>query len=169
MSRQPFNPSQTGTALVIALVMLAAITLLAVAAVQTSVMEMRMANSDEMRMQSFQGADSAVDFVIRDFATYQRILGNANTVCVNKTGDSTCAGGNLIESEPIYETADLLTVNLTKLGECLPPPRIKSGSSVKEFTRFDYVIDSELDRTAQGGGKTHLWRGYMQISPSGGC
>lgn len=160
---------QAGTALVIALVLLAAITLLAVAAVQTSIMEMRMATSDEMRMQSFQGTDSAIDFVIRDFNTYQKLLGSADSVCVNKTGDSTCAGGNRIEQEPLYAGTDVLTVNLAKLGDCLPPPRIKGSSSVKEFTRFDYVIDSQLDRTAQGGGKTHLWRGYMQLSPSGGC
>lgn len=165
---------QRGTALVIALVLLAAVTLLAVAAVQTSVMEMRMAGSDEARMHAFQGADSAVDFVIRDFGTYQDELSTQLELCIHDTGDSSCDD---FASETLFDLkvdsdgnpVDTLEVTLHKLGECLPPPRIEAATSVTEFARHDFVIESRLDKTGSGGGRTHLWRGYMMLAAGGGC
>lgn len=168
MSHRKPVKGQSGTALIIALVLLAAITLLSLAAVNTSVMEMRMASSDEARMQAFQGADSAVDFVIRDFATYQDDLATAIELCVHDSNDVANCGG--LQGEPLYDwDTDQLKVSLIKLGECLPPPRIRAATSVTEFARHDFVIESNLDQTGGGGGRAHLWRGYMMLAAGGDC
>ena len=65
-SRAPGKPHQKGVVLIVVLMMLIGITLISMAAVNTSVMELRMARNAEFGVNNFQTALSAIDFVISD-------------------------------------------------------------------------------------------------------
>ena len=68
VSRTPAEPYQKGVVLIVVLMMLIGITLISIATVNTSVMELRMARNAEFGVNNFQTALSAVDFVISDTA-----------------------------------------------------------------------------------------------------
>ena len=165
---------QDGTALVIALVLLVSVTLLSLAAVSNSVLEMNMAGADEERMQALQAADSAISMVITNFPTYVSGLGDGEVRCVNDP--STCANGNVLDTSNVFDSGDVLNVTLTLLGGDLDPIRIRDagrilgeGSDAERLgamdtsaRRFEYIIESELDRRANNRGYAHLWRGFSR-------
>lgn len=167
---------ERGTALVIALVILVAVTLLAVAAVQTSVMEMRMAANDETSMQIFQEAESAIDVGISKIDEYRAKIGGVGSPAVtlndtaNNIRDIQNAQPEIFENmDPASGETDTLVVTMRKIAECLPPPRIRSATSIKEYTRHDYMVRSEVDRSGSGEGKVELEQGFVYLAPGAGC
>ncbi len=68
VSRTPAEPYQKGVVLIVVMMMLIGVTLISIATVNTSVMELRMARNAEFGVNNFQTALSAVDFVISDTA-----------------------------------------------------------------------------------------------------
>ena len=72
-SRSPDESHQAGAVLVLVLMMLIGITLISMATVNTSVMELRMARNAESGVNNFQTALSAIDFVISDPANLPTI------------------------------------------------------------------------------------------------
>lgn len=170
---QPIRRHEQGTALVIALVLLLSVTLLSLASVTNSVLEMRMVGADENRMQVHQAADSAVSFVISDFSTYVAGLADGEVRCINLAG-GTCANGNSVIGSGVFESGDQLDLTLTLVGSDLPAVRIRDESRVDAGTgdrigamdtnarRFEYIIESQLDRRASNRGFAHIWRGYSR-------
>jgi len=169
---------QDGTALVIALVLLLSVTLLSLASVTNSVLEMKMSGADENRMQVFQSADSAISMVITDFSTYVKNLGDGEVRCINQAGGS-CSNGNSLIGSNVFQSGDQLDVTLTLVGGDLDPIRIRDtgitisggegldddervGAMDTDARRFEYIIESELDRRANGGGFAHVWRGFSR-------
>jgi hypothetical protein len=165
---------QDGTALIIALVLLVSVTLLSLASVSNSVLEMNMANADEERMQTLQAADSAISMTITNFPTYVSGLGDGQVRCINTPG--VCANGNVLDTNNLFESGDVLNVTLTLIGGDLSPIRIRdagrilgTGSDAERLgamdtnaRRFEYLIESELDRRANNRGYAHLWRGFSR-------
>ena len=134
--------------------MLIGITLISMAAVNTSVMELRMARNAEDTVNNFQTALSAVDFVISDTA-------NLPTV------------GPLMQPAPVTLTGsvfgvasgDALTASAVRIGECGLPPRMRAANSLMAYSAFDYEITANLDKNATGRGQTGVVQGYLQIGP----
>jgi len=167
---------QGGTALVIAMVLLLSVTLLSLSAVTNSVLEMNMASADEKRMQAHQAADSAVSVVISGFSDYVKNLGDDEVRCINNPGGTDCTNGNLIDDKDLFETGDLLSVTLALAGADLSPIRIRDaglilgdgtdeeriGAMDTDARRFEYIIESELDRRATSQGYAHIWRGFSR-------
>ena len=145
---------QRGVVLVVVLMMLIGITLISMAAVNTSVMELRMARNAEDTVNNFQTALSAVDFVISDTA-------NLPTV------------GPLMQPAPVTLTGsvfgvasgDALTASAVRIGECGLPPRMRAANSLMAYSAFDYEITANLDKNATGRGQTGVVQGYLQIGP----
>lgn len=170
---QRMSQRQQGTALVIALVLLLAVTLLSVAAVNTSVMEMRMAGADEERMQIMQATDSAVSFVVTDFTSFVADLNDGEVRCIHAPGAGDCSNGNKITAG-MFAADENLDVTLELIGSELQGIRIRDsglfdpdtgeriGATDTSSRRFEYMIDARLDRSATGQGVAHLWRGYSR-------
>lgn len=145
---------QSGVVLVVVLMMLIGITLISMAAVNTSVMELRMARNAEDTVNNFQTALSAVDFVISDTA-------NLPTV------------GPLMQPAPVTLTGsvfgvasgDTLTASAVRIGECGLPPRMRAANSLMAYSAFDYEITADLDKNSTGRGQTGVVQGYLQIGP----
>ena len=166
---------QEGTALVIALVLLLSVTLLSLASVSNSVLEMKMAGADEDRMQTFQAADSAISMVVNDFGDYVDGLADDEVRCINQPGG--CANGNVLDTSNVFESGDQLNVTLSLAGSDLQPIRIRDtgiaiegegtleeriGAMDTSARRFEYIIEAQLDRRASNRGFAHVWRGFSR-------
>ena len=145
---------QKGVALVVVLMMLIGITLVSMASLNTSVMELRMARNTESGVNNFQTALSAVDFVISDPA-------NLPTVGPLKTPTSVTLTGSLFA----VSTGDTVTASAIRVGECGLPPRMGAANSLMAYSAFDYEITANLDKNVSGMGRTGVVQGYLQMGP----
>ena len=104
---------QNGVVLVIVLMMLIGITLISMATVNTSVMELRMARNAESGVNNFQTALSAVDFVISDPANLPKVGPLMEPAAVTLSGSVFDVTGS-----------DTITASAVRVAECSPPPRM---------------------------------------------
>ena len=151
----PANGSrQKGVALVVVLMMLIGITLISMASLNTSVMELRMARNTESSVNNFQTAISAVDFVISDPANLPTVGPLMTPTSVTLTG-----------SPFAVSTGDTVTASAIRVGECGLPPRMRSANSLMAYSAFDYEITADLDKNISGMGQTGVVQGYLQMGP----
>ncbi len=153
-SRTPGRPCQKGVVLIVVLMMLIGITLISIATVNTSVMELRMARNAEFGVNNFQTALSAVDFVISDPANLPTVGPLMQPATVTLTGSVfTAAAG------------DTVTASAVRVGECGLPPRMGEANSLMAFSAFDYEITANLDKNGSGMGQTGVVQGFLQMGP----
>ncbi|MCH9674693.1 MAG: pilus assembly PilX N-terminal domain-containing protein [Gammaproteobacteria bacterium] len=152
MNRPP--PKQRGIALIVALILLAGATLIGIAAVNTSVMELKMAGNAEAMGDSFQTALAAIDFVMSD---------TSNLPTVGALGIKRAA--NLVDPVFTANTNETITAWATRLDDCGLPPRARSASSVVAYSAFVYEVGSSIDRHATGFGLSEMSQGYILLGP----
>lgn len=145
---------QKGVVLVVVLMMLIGITLISMAAVNTSVMELRMARNAEFGTNNFQTALSAVDFVIADDANLPKVGPLMLPVSVTLTGSLFSAA-----------SGDTLSASAIRVGECGLPPRMRAANSLMAFSSFEYEITADLDKNSSGMGQTGVIQGFLQLGP----
>lgn len=145
---------QRGVALIVVLMMLIGVTLISLAAVNTSVMELRMARNAEFGTNNFQTALSAVDFVISDEANLPKVGPLMEPVSVTLT-------------ESLFSTAsgDSIEASAIRIGECGLPPRMRAANSLMSFSSFEYEITADLDKNSSGMGQTGVVQGFLQLGP----
>lgn len=154
MLSSPGKRHQNGVTLVVVLMMLIGITLVSMAAVNTSIMELRMARNAEYGVNNFQTALSAVDFVISDPANLPTVGPLMQPAPVSLT-------------DPLFgvDTGDSMTASAIRVGECGLPPRMRAANSMMAFSAFDYEITANLDKNASGMGQTGVVQGFLQMGP----
>lgn len=145
---------QRGVVLVVVLMMLIGITLVSMAALNTSVMELRMARNTEFGVNNFQTALSAVDFVISDPA-------NLPTVGPLMTPTPVTLTGSLFSAS----AGDMVAASAIRVSECDLPPRMGNANSLMAFSAFNYEITADLNKNVSGRGQTGVVQGYLQIGP----
>ena len=145
---------QRGVVLVVVLMILIGITLISMAAVNTSVMELRMARNAEYGVNNFQVALSAVDFVIADPANLPTVGPLMTPTPVTLTGSlfSTSAG-------------DTVTASAIRVSECALPPRMRDANSLMAYSAFTYEATADLDKNVSGMGQTGVVQGYLRMGP----
>jgi hypothetical protein len=147
---------QTGTVLVVALVMLAALSLMATASVQTAVLGLRIAGNTEDTANAFQTAQSAVDFALVD-TNRLPMTGQLHTPTpVELTGTP-------FDNEENAGSA--LVAMAERTADCGSPPRLASGSSLLTYSTFSFRIAADLDRTHSGRGRAAIRQGYLVLGP----
>lgn len=150
----PRRQRERGVVLAVVLMMLIGITLISMAALNTSIMELRMARNTEFGVNNFQTALSAVDFVISDPA-------NLPTVGPLMTPTPVTLTGSLFSAS----TGDVVTASAIRVSECDLPPRMGNANSLMAFSAFNYEITADLDKNVSGMGQTGVVQGYLQIGP----
>lgn len=150
----PTRPRQQGTALIIALVILAAVTLLAITAVSTSVSEIKMAINEQNDMEAFQLAQSAVDAAVDSNNSFLGIL---------TVGDSNTIGFD--EAPFIQGTDEYVAVTITRTGNCLTPPRVRGASSLTAYSAFTFRVVGTVDKRATQQGAATVGEGVIQLGP----
>lgn len=147
-------PRQSGAVLLVSLILLIVATTISLSAVSTSIMELRMAGNAEASMDAMQTALAAVDFTIAD----PDHLPTSGPLLVP-------APVNLTES--LFDTGagDSITATATRLQDCAPPPRARSGSSLTAFSAFAYEITADVNRNQSGQGRGTVAQGYILLGP----
>jgi hypothetical protein len=153
-SRAPDKSHQAGAVLVLVLMMLIGITLISMATVNTSVMELRMARNAESGVNNFQTALSAVDFVISNPANLPTVGPLMVPTAMPLTGSVfTVSGG------------DTITASAARVSECGLPPRMRAANSLMAFSAFNYEITANLNKNNSGMGQTGVVQGFLRLAP----
>jgi hypothetical protein len=140
---------QQGAALLTALAFLTVITIIAVVSMDSSNMQLRMANSQEEKSSARETAQSCIDKVINDPNNFV-VTGTEGTV----SDDVTITG--LTE----FSHTDL---TLTELDLMAAPRGI--GSSADKFKAALFDVACSYDNTASGRGKDSLAQGFLLLVP----
>lgn len=153
---------QRGAALFTALIILVAITLISLASLGTTMLELKMAGNEESRMVSFQMAQAAVDNVIvTDKAAqdplnpnllrqYFKLAGNKfDTNCTVSHPDS-CTANDVLLDSPLDDTAK----NQVKITRLTDPTALRSTACAEATT---FTIESKYS----GVGTTDVVQGYI--------
>lgn len=164
MTAAPGPRTRIGAALVTVLLLLVAITLVALSSLRSSALELRMAGNEQERMEAFQTAQAAVDRIFAGAAGLPLAGGPGYTLCTaNLSG---CDAPSLrLAGPPFSPTAD--AVRVTRLAPAaLPPPR-GLESSADRFAVASFRLDGRHDGSTAGGGRAEVHQGYLRLFPLG--
>jgi hypothetical protein len=143
-----------GAALVVAMVLMLAVTVLGLAAATTSHMDLRLARNAEDTSAAFQTAAAAIDFVLAD-TTHLPATGPLH-VPVPVPLD-----GSLFETNP----GDALDAEALRSRDCAAPPRMRNATSMTAYSAFEYEIAADVDRRESGRGRAGAVQGYLLLGP----
>ena len=145
---------QRGVTLLVVMVLLIGISLISIASVNTSVMELRMARNVESTINNYQTALAAIDYVIADSSNLPPLgpLNLPTTVTLTGAPFNTSTG-------------DLLAATAMLIEDCAAPPRMVAASSMRAYSAFRFEITADLDKNASGMGQSGIVQGYLQLGP----
>lgn len=147
---------QDGVVLVIVLILLASMTLMATAGVQSSIMGLKISRNVEEVANAFQAAQSAIDFVISDTNNLPM------TGPLNDPVDVATTGAPFDVNADAGET---MQASAERTIDCGVPPRVGQGSSILAYSTFSFRVSAQIDRTTTGRGRSSLREGYMVLGP----
>lgn len=164
-------PFQRGVALAVGLVLLVVMTLMVLAGVRLSTLELRMSLNDEIQVNAFEQAQSLVDTVIRDFSNTP-VLGDDVVLCLNTAFNTTyggkCTGSDTLllpaDAAPYFSKTDTtLNVLITRVPPQSAPPPVGSGFSADKFASAQMRVWGTFDRNADGQGKAEVREGLAIV------
>lgn len=160
---RPFRPaSQRGSALFTALVMLIALTIISLASLGTSLLELRMSNNTEAGVSAFQAAQSAIDNTIYNSGANFIVTGSINHT--NCTAGRACDMNDITLPAP-FSSATSVEVRRTSDSGC--PPRMSGYETSCAWSKAaSFNINSQFDRSTLGQGQAELNQGYIKLYPT---
>lgn len=164
---------QKGSALLFAFIMLFALTFIAIASVNTSVMGLKMSSAVEEEMNAFQIAAAAIDLALEntDDTTVFLATGDLDVEneVLNCTGGTACTTvgsvttqGTTFDTEASNSGAESITLTITRTADCMPLPRGPTASSLVLFKGSSYRISADVDKTDNNRGRSHQRNGAMK-------
>ena len=163
---------QRGSALLMAFILLIALTFIAIASVNTGVMEVKMASSIEEDMNAFQVAASGIDFLMSDtdYLPATSSLGTPVTVVACSDGSCTTNPSGITLPADTFETAgssgeEVIDLIATRTEDCGLPPRTSTASSLLNFSSFGYEVESDVDKTQNNRGRSNQVTGFITLGP----
>lgn len=156
--------TQRGASLFVSLVLMTALTLVALGSLSTSLMELRMANNTEAGMSAFQRAQAGIDVTLANPAEYYIVNGSiGDTRCYSITG---CTASIASMPEPIDD--DTHKVRITRVTNETCPPRTRdSATSCAKLRATSFVSESAYNNALAGQGQAELAQGYIRLMPAG--
>jgi Tfp pilus assembly protein PilX len=162
---------QRGAALIVALLLLIVITLLGLASMRTSTLELRMATNQEAQLAAFERAQAVVDAAIAD---------ERNTIVVGDAGHNTCIGTPpgtaCTNTRPSTGLADgifsseissgKINVVITRLAPLYrnAPPGI--NTSADKFQAATFSVEGNFDDAGNRNGRTGITQGVLVLIPN---
>lgn len=161
---------QKGTALMVALIILIGITLLSLAGVNTSILELRMARNTEATSNTFQVAMAGLDYVVSDENNLP------TTGALNTPHDCTDPNANVIalpagtlfscnDGDCNNQQEEEICLTAARVDDCAPPPRARLASSLTSYSAFNYEAQVQVDKNVTGNGRTKMVLGYILLGP----
>ena len=151
--------NQKGSALLLCMILLMALTYIAISGVQTSVMEIKMASASEEQLNAFQTAASAIDFVTSTSTNFVT-TGSLNVENQVTLSPATSSG------ETFYAaTGETVYAATERTVDCGQPPRTSNANSLLNFSSFEFRIHSDVNKTSSNRGRSHQRQGYILLGP----
>lgn len=175
------STAQRGAAMFTALIMLIAVTLLSLASLGTSLMELRMSSNEEQGMLAFQTAQGAIDVVI-DQDEKSTAATTKNFAVVGSLGYTKCTQNaqaplKCQENSLVLEPAEMFPITPTSTGPVTqvgierisdsgcPPRSKKLATSCSKQNAAVFKVDAVVNRIAMGRGKAGVSQGYLKLIP----
>ncbi len=159
--------SQRGAALFTALILMIALSLVALASLSTGLLELRMSGNEEMAMSAFQSAQAGVDVIVNDALSNQQFSvasgGKGATNCYN--WPDACTSPISASSLPAPVNTNDYQIKITQVIDRGDPPRMRSATSAKLFSAAYFEVESRFDKSGAGQGKAVAAQGYLQALP----
>lgn len=168
--------AQRGAALFTALMFLVVLTLISLAAMRSSTLEMRMATNDEARMTAFQRTQAVIDATIGEVDNVQVIGAVGRRVC---TGGSAADTPDAVACDPVDGhkygidlagdsfdddvTDGMIKVAVTRLSPAEAPAPRSLGTSAAVYSVATFKIDALYDGTDDGLGRGRIVEGVMVL------
>lgn len=168
---------QAGAALFTALLFLIIITMLSLAAMRSSMLELRMASNQELKNAAFQRAQAVVDATIGDSANMPSLADVNATNCMGS--DPAAADVTVCDSTTVALDEGYLSTNLayfdgdlangevysrvTRLAPLEKPAPRSIGTSAATFSVATYQIDAVYDLSDIGQGRSRIREGLMLL------
>lgn len=164
----PRRKRQSGTALLMALVILLMMSVAALSAVRFSSLGVKLGANEELAVEAFQKAQSVVDATISD-PDNVRVQGTIGTrFCT--AGIDGCSGLYTIQlPDGLYAdeiAAGKVTVEVERLAPELSPPPRSTGSSLVRFKAARFRIEGVYDEADAGLGRDEADQGILILVPS---
>ena len=168
---------QKGSALLFAFIMLFALTFIAIAAVNTCVMGLKMSGSIEEEMNAFQTAAAGIDLAlsnIDDSSLFPssgaldvdneivNCTSNSDTVAVTCTKAATLTLPGTTFDVLGSSGEETITIKIARTADCMPLPRDPDGSSIVLFKGSAYRVKADVDKTDHNRGRSHQRNGVMK-------
>ncbi len=160
---------QDGAVLFTSLVFLVVMTVIALASIRSSTLELRMSLNEETRVTAFQRAQALSDAIVFSPGTTPVIGTVGYRICTPSVPLAiVCDQRDLVITDPNVQAevaAGHLSAVVERLGsERRPPPR-GIESSVDKFGAASFRIESTYDREAAGLGRSDLNEGVLVLVP----
>lgn len=159
---------QTGAALITALVFLIIITLLSLSAMRSSILELRQASNDEVRVMAFETTQAIIDSVINTPANLPVVGDVGFRICTAYEPD--CEQNDLVLEGGMYAdqiAEQQVRVRVERLEPLFGPPPRGLGTTARMLTAASFNIEADYDRADEGLGHSELRQGIMVVVPKG--
>jgi len=160
-----------GAALITSLVLMMALTMVSLAAIQTTAMQVQISGNDEATFEADQYAQSVVDAVIETSTNFVIGASNGYTVCAaSETG---CDATSLTLNDPMFSSVNgginattgvQAKVTLVKTGTA--PRMAKDASSADKFPAAYFKITGTYDEISNNRGKSTVNQGFILVFPT---
>ena len=168
--------TQQGAALFTALMFLVVLTLISLAAMRSSTLEMKMATNDEARMSAFQRTQAVVDATIGEVDNVNVIGAVGRRQCTGTSAADTPDGlpcdpadghsYGIALADDTYDddVADgLIKVVVTRLSPLEAPAPRSLGTSAAVYSVANFKVDAAYDGTEDGLGRGRIVEGVMVL------
>ena len=169
--RPALRSMQRGAALFTALMFLIVLTLISLAAMRSSTLEMRMAANDEERLTAFQRTQAVVDATIGVIDNIQVIGDVGRRVCTGSNAQSTpdgvtCTKYTIALADSDFDadvTAGIAKVAVTRMSPAESPAPRALGTSAAVYSVATFQVDALYDGTDDGLGRGRIVEGVMVL------
>ena len=163
---------QQGAALLTALIILVAVTLLSLASLGTSLLQLRMSGNEEMSMQAFELAQAGVDHVVINHDALVTVMGDIGFTRCTANYPYSCDENSTLAlptQAPFLDggNTDKHSLAIEKVSEGFCPPRGMELSCDKAKAAT-FAIRSRYNKVALGQGLSDITQGFIKPIPSSG-
>jgi Tfp pilus assembly protein PilX len=163
--------AQRGAALFTALMFLIVLTLISLAAMRSSTLEMRMATNDEARLTAFQRTQAVIDAAIGEPDNVQVIGDVGRRVCTGAgPGDTpdelACSEYSIALASDEYDTDvanGTVKIAVTRLSPAEAPAPRTLGTSAAVYSVANFKVDALYDGSEEGLGRGRIVEGVMVL------
>ena len=149
---------QDGAALITALVFLVALTLLTLASLGTSLLQLRMSGNEESTMKARQSVQAVIDNIIDNASTNFTITGDVGyTNCTSNV--SGCNATGVALTGTTFDSA-----SSTKITRVTEEASVR-GYSTSLYRGASFAVEAKYDKASLGQGKAVTTQGYVRVYP----